>query len=154
MTVRHKSPWTPTLLVGLTACAGALSPVSQAKTILAPNDAERSVEHTFAAYGIPVVEHALDGRVRSGRFDPTATWGAQVADRVVCGPDTEGELHARPTELEVIATIRTSMQQGTRVELESYGHGLNDQGAKVPCRLAPATADDILAALPAPLRGG
>jgi len=155
MSPSYRWSWAPASLLVLAACAGQFSPLPQVRTYLPPNDAERGLERTFEAWAIPVAEHALDGRVRSGRFDPNRVWGVQVEDRVSCASlgDADGSPRARPTELEVIATIRVNGKFGTRVELESYGRGTTPEGESVSCHLTSTTADGILASLPAPRTG-
>jgi hypothetical protein len=88
---------------------GAVSPVYGTRSGLPPNDTERRVERAFQYFGIPVVEHTLDGRVRSGRFDPQAVFAGRLHERVMCGATSEaGSLTTvRPLELEVLATIRS-----------------------------------------------
>jgi hypothetical protein len=88
--------------------------------------------------------------VRSGEFDPYLAFGSSWADRISCGnylaegPD-EG---VRPVRLEVLVTIRSSGQRGTRVETESYGVARGPDGEEVGCRLsdeAQATLRDAVA---------
>ena len=141
------------LLVG--GCLGSLSQVYQEDTPLNPNDAERSMESAFASFQIPVLERSPDGRVRSGTFDPERVWGSLALDRVSCGADesVDGRLHEVPDEFEIVATIRTRHQAGTRVDLDGFGHILSEEGKKIPCKLRENFAHSILAAMPGSLEG-
>lgn len=134
------------LLVTLSAGCGSVSPSYKARSGLPPNDAERRVEQAFVAFGVPVVERTLDGRVRSGRFDPREVFAGQVAERVSCGAISDvGRLSSvHPFELEVLATIRSNAVNGTRIELESYGRGRDSRGKDVQCRLSSSAAAALL----------
>ena len=80
--------------LGLVACAGSYSPVHQVTTYLPARDVEQRLEQAFASLGLPVVEHARDGRVRTGRFDPVAVWGGRTSGYVRCGRGGEDDLRA------------------------------------------------------------
>lgn len=107
--------WLVLALSGLGACAGQFSPVEQVVTSLPARDAEQRLEQIFESFRIPVREHARDGRVTSGRFDPKTLWGHAVEGRVLCGA---GEHDSRVTvdHLEVSGTIRQSPSGPVRVE--------------------------------------
>jgi hypothetical protein len=141
------------LLVG--GCLGGFSQVYQEDTPLSPNDAERSLKSAFATFQIPVLERSPNGRVRSGTFDPQQVWGSLALDRVICGADesVDGKLHPVPDEFEIVATIRTRHQAGTRVDLDGFGHILSEEGKKISCRLRETFANSILAAMPTSFRG-
>jgi len=133
------------MLPFLVGC-GSLSLVHEAPSGLPPNETERKVEVAFQYFGIPVAEKTLDGRVRSGRFDPREVFAGQLHERVSCGATTEvGSLTAvRPFELEVLATIRSNRANGARVEVESYGKGLGPDGKEIPCQLSRSAVEAIL----------
>ena len=135
----------PVLLLFLGGC-GSLSLLHEARSGLPPNDTERRVEQTFQSFGIPIAEKTLDGRVRSGRFDPREVFAGQLHERVSCGAATdEGVLtEVRPFELEVLATIRSNRVNGTRVEIESYGKGWGPDGKEIPCQLSRSAVEAIL----------
>jgi hypothetical protein len=139
--------WLTLCTCGLGACAGALSQVGQVVTYLSARDAEQRLEQIFAAYQIPVQEHAPDGRVASGQFDPKALWGAAVESRVLCGRGYRDN-SIQVDHLEVLGTIRQSVSGPVRVEVESYGAGRNADGKKYPCRLDQATVGAILKGIP------
>jgi hypothetical protein len=133
------------LLLG--ACVGAFSPVHQVGTSLSPPEAERRLEAAFVSFGIPVSERAVNGRVSSGRFDPTARWGTLAVDRVTCGVAGKNGATPQVHELEVVGTIRLNARGSNWVELESYGSGRDEHGKVIQCRLAEASADAILASV-------
>ncbi len=143
------------LLLLLGGCLGGLSRVYQEDTPLSPNDAERALERAFAEYQIPVVERNPNGRVRSGPFDPRQVWGGLAVERITCGADesADGRLRPTPEEFEIVATIRTRHQAGTRVDLDGYGNIRSEEGNKIPCRLTGAFANSILSAIPGSFRG-
>ena len=143
----------PALLVG--GCIGGFSQVYQEDTPLSPNDAERFLESAFATFQIPVLERSPNGRVRSGTFDPQQVWGSLALDRVFCGANdsVDGRLHPGPDEFEIVATIRTRHQAGTRVDLDGFGYILSDEGKKIHCHLKETFANSILAAMPTSFRG-
>lgn len=134
------------LLLAFLAGCGSVSLVQRARSELSPNETERKVEVAFQYFGIPVAERTLDGRVRSGRFDPREVFAGQLRERVSCGATSDvGSLTAvRPFELEVLATIRSNAVNGTRIELESYGRGKDPNGKEVPCRLSSSAVAEIL----------
>ena len=136
-----------TCSLGLVACAGTFSPVRQVETYLPAGEAERRLEEAFTYLGLPVVERARDGRVRSGRFDPVAVWGA-ASGYVLCGRGGDDDLGAREVRLEVIGSIRESVSSPARVEIESYGTGRNDKGEEIPCRLDDSGVDVLLSSIP------
>ena len=131
------------LLLG--ACVGAFGPVHQVGTSLSPPEAERRLEAAFVSFGVPVSEHAVNGRVSSGRFDPTVLWGSLAVDRVTCGVAGKNGATPQVHELEVVGTIRQNARGSSWVELESYGSGRDEHGKVIECRLAEASADAILA---------
>lgn len=133
------------LLLG--ACAGALSPVHQVGTSLSPPQAEQHLEAAFLSFGLPVSEHAVNGRVSSGRFDPTVLWGSLATGRVTCGVAGKNGATPQVHELEVVGTIRQNARGSSWVELESYGSGRDERGKALQCRLAEASADAILASV-------
>jgi hypothetical protein len=145
-----------TCALGLAACAGRFSPVRQVETYLPAREAEQRLEQAFATLGLPVVEHARDGRVRTGLFDPTALWGGGASGYVVCGRGGDDDLGAHDVRLEVVGVIRESASSPVRVEIESYGTGRNDRGQEIPCRLDDPGVDAILSGIPArdPRGGG
>ena len=128
----------------LSACVGAFSPVHQVGTSLSPAEAERHLEAAFLSFGLPVSEHAVNGRVSSGRFDPTVLWGSLAAGRVTCGVTGKNGATPQVHELEVVGTIRRNARGSSWVELESYGSGRDEHGKVIQCRLAEASADAIL----------
>ena len=134
-------------LSGVGACAGAFSQVGQVTTYLPPREAEQRLEEIFAAYQIPIQEHAVDGRVISGRFDPKALWGAAVESRVVCGRGSR-DAAVVVDYLEVLGTIRQAASGPARVEVESYGSGRNSDGKSYGCRLDQATVEAMLKGIP------
>lgn len=131
------------------AACGSMSPTSQVLVPEPPNSVERRVEQAFATYGIPVTERAPDGRVHSGAFDPQSVWGAVSGERVSCGVEgmSGSGSQAVPFRLEVMATLRTNRQQGTRVVIESYGRGRRPDGSEVRCRLDPTVVEGLLGAV-------
>ena len=131
----------------LCACAGAYSPVHQVGTTLSPVEAEQHLEAAFVSFGLPVTEHALNGRVSSGRFDPTVLWGSLAAGRVTCGVAGKNGTTPQVHELEVVGTIRRNARGSSWVELESYGSGRDERGKAMQCRLAEASADAILSSV-------
>jgi hypothetical protein len=87
--------------------------------------------------------------VQSGPFDPYEAFGALMTDRVVCGswPDDPSASSVRGVRLEVIATIRSNRQAGTRVEIESYGRGRLEAGTELSCRLSSSAVEELLASI-------
>lgn len=134
--------------LGLLGCAGAFSPVHQVTTYLQAREAEQRLEEAFASLGLPVVEHARDGRVRSGTFDPVSIWGANSTEYVLCGRGGDDDLGAQDVRLEVMGSIRESPRRPVRVEIESYGTGRNDKGEEIPCRLDDSGVDALLSSIP------
>jgi hypothetical protein len=106
------------------------------------------LEQAFASLGLPVVEHARDGRVRTGRFDPVGVWGGGASGHVLCGRGGEDDLGAQDISLEVIGVIRESANRPVRVEIESYGAARNDRGQEIPCRLDDSEVDALLSSIP------
>ena len=134
--------------LGLIACAGRFSPVHQVETYLPAREAEQRLEQAFASLGLPVVERARDGRVRSGQFDPVAVWGGGASNYVVCGHGGDDDPAAHDIRLEVIGLLRERASRSVRVEIESYGAGRNDKGAEIPCRLSESGVDALLSGMP------
>jgi hypothetical protein len=129
-------------------CAGTFSPVHEVKTYLPAREAEQRLEQAFASIGLPVVERARDGRVRSGQFDPAAIWGGGATGYVLCGRGGDDDLGVQHIRLEVIGLIRESASRPVRVEIESYGSGRNGQGQEIPCRLDDSGVDALLSSIP------
>ncbi len=119
-----------------TGCLGSFSQLHDSETPLEPNEAEVRIERAFSALGIPLLERNMDGRVRSGKFDPYLAFGARWPDRMSCnhllGAGTDRDV--RPIRLEVIASIRSA--RGTRVQIESYGAARKADGEEISCRLS------------------
>lgn len=135
-----------TALALLLAGCGSVGHVHQAPSALPPNDTERRVEQAFVSLGLPVYERRLDGRVRSGRFDPREVFAGRLDERVSCGAtsDVGARTNVSPLELEVLATIRFNAARGTRIEVESYGRGRDPNGKEVRCRLSQSAAVALL----------
>ena len=134
--------------LGLVACAGRFSPVHQVKTYLPAREAEQRLEQAFTSLGLPVAERAIDGRVRSGQFDPVAIGGGRASGYVLCGRGGDDDLGAQNIRLEVIGLIRESVSSPVRVEIESYGTGRNDKGQEIPCRLDESGVEALLSSIP------
>jgi len=134
--------------LGLIACAGRFSPVSQVTTYLPAREAEQRLEQAFTSLGLPVVEHARDARVRSGQFDPVAVWGGGMSGYVLCGRGGDRDMGAHDVRLEVIGLIRESPSRPVRVEIESYGSGRNDRDEEISCRLDDSGVDALLSSIP------
>lgn len=136
----------------LCGCAGSLSRVERMDTPVRPNEAEEIMEKSFRAMGIPILETNPNGWVRSGLFDPSTVFGAGWASRVTCnfGLENEAKSGARPTQLEVNASIRSNRESGTRIEIDSYGRGVTDDGKEVRCNLSHDAVEILMAAVPRP----
>ena len=131
----------------LSGCLGGISPVRQIDTGLQPNNAERILERTFVRLQIPLAEKAMNGRVRSGSFDPQQVWGSLTASRVSCEAGQKGDarMAPEPYELEINATVRSRSRAGTRIDLDSFGWGRGPDGHPVRCFLKEGFAQEILA---------
>lgn len=132
----------------LLGCAGAFSPVQQVTTYLPARDAEQRLEQAFTSLGLPVIERARDGRVRTGRFDPETVWGGRTSDYLVCGRGGDDDPGAHDIRLEVIGLVRESASRPVRVEIESYGTGRNEKSQEIPCRLDDSAVDTLLSSIP------
>lgn len=135
------------LMTCLSGCITAIGPLHQIDTEVRPNDAERDLMSAFLGYGIPLVERNLDGRVRSGQFLPLQVWGDLAKERVICGAseETDPQMREEPDVIEIVATIRTRTQAGTRVDLDSSGWSESREGKRTRCRLTKRFSEEILA---------
>ena len=116
--------------------------------MLTPRDAERRLEAAFAAQGLPVAEHAVNGRVTTGRFRPHDVWPGALTSRVTCSGSDGTAPPASIEWVEVVATVREAASRGTRVEVESYGRGRDGKGRSVSCRLDEGTMEALLSVVP------
>ena len=140
------------LTFSIVSCISALGPLQEVRTLLEPTEAERLLENLFAGFLIPVLERIPNGRVRSGAFDPSRTWGRLTQERIRCGAgeNVDPLTQPDPVELTIQVTIRRrSTASETRIQLESFGFALDSDGEKVNCRLSNSFASSLLSAVPA-----